>query len=379
MNSLENGPKVDLLLHQTIFDREFDKYLVIPPDWEREFDKELIQYALFELGPINHGQGLTIANSLRRVLLNDIKGFAVTSVQFEPRWRDTSLNQNKKIDLVHEYSTIPGVWESVFEILINLRRIKIRRNDSPFQPLEKQVIKLTIDQPKLITANDIPLPVPLKILNPKQPIVTVLSEDLILDLTLTIELNSNLLLGKGPKQTYPINQELSITEFSLPIKWANFVLKSDSLLGPNSTETILFEMFTDGTVTPPEAMDEASKLCMGLFSFLSTDETKEDPIMVLDSKSGRFVESEFKIEVNPDLANSSDEDPEPFITDNFVIEDLGLSVRAFNCLKKANIETVTDLLTYSKGDLLEMKNFGKKSADEVIEALQNKLGIALPS
>ena len=78
------------------------------------------------------------------------------------------------------------------------------------------------------------------------------------------------------------------------------------------------------------------------------------------------------------MANSSDEDPEPFITDNFVIEDLGLSVRAFNCLKRANLENVTDLLSYSKADLLEMKNFGKKSADEVIEALQNKLGITLP-
>ena len=376
MNSLENGPKIDVLLHQTIFDREFDKYLVIPPDWKREFDKELIQYGLFELGPINHGQGLTLANSLRRVLLNDIKGFSVTSVQFEPRWREMGVNQTEKIDLVHEYSTIPGVWESVFEILTNLRKIKIRRNDAPFQPFEKQIVKLTIDQPKLIIADDFSLPFPLKILNPNQPIATILSEDLILDLTLTIEFDSKVPLGTGSKQTYPINQELSISEFSLPVKWANFVLKSDPLLGANSTETILFELFTDGTITPPEAMDEAAKLCINLFSFLSAKETEEHPVIVLGSQPMNQSENDTIISVPVD---SSEHNPELLITDNYAIEDLGLSVRAFNCLKKANIETVTDLLTYSKADLLEMKNFGKKSADEVIEALQNKLGISLPS
>jgi DNA-directed RNA polymerase subunit alpha len=363
MNSLENGPKIELLLHQTIFDKEFEKYLVIPPDKEREFDKELVQYALFELGPIDRGQGLTLANSLRRVLLNDIKGFSITSVKFEPKWRDLGTDEaNENKDLVHEYSTIPGVWESIFEILINLRKIKIRRDDFPFQPFEKQVVHICVDQPRQITAGDFELPFPLKILNPKQPIAQILSENLTLDLTLTIELNSGMPLWKGTKQTYPINEEVVIDEFSLPIKWANFVLKSDPLLVSNSTETILFEMFTDGTITPPEAMEQAAKLCMNLFSFISTQEKDDESLE----------------QIEPITLDVLEYEPKQFITDDFPIEDLGLSVRAFNCLKRANLENVTDLLSYSKADLLEMKNFGKKSADEVIEALQNKLGITLP-
>jgi len=362
MDNMEKLPEIKILSYQTIFEKEFEKYLVIPPDVYREFDQELVQYALFEIGPVGRGQGLTLANSLRRTLLYDIKGFSITSVNFDPKWH-TELNnlpnENKIVGSVHEYSTIPGVWESIFEILNNLKKIKIRRDDFPFKPLEKQVIQITIDEPCIIKASSIELPFPLKILNEDEPIATVTSAHLVLTLTITIEANTGTQLWTPTKHIYPVNTALSVSEFNLPVKWANFVLKSDSLLGANSSETILFEMLTDGTVTPPEAIEKAAELCINLFSFLS----KEEKAIEKDNQPFPHL-----IEIKgPQL-----------ITDEFPIEDLGLSVRAYNCLKRAKIQNVTDLLGYSKIDLLEMKNFGKKSADEVIEALQNKLGISLP-
>jgi DNA-directed RNA polymerase subunit alpha len=270
---------------------------------------------------------------------------------------------------VHEYSTIPGVWESTFEILNNLKKIKIRRDDFPFKPFEKQVIQITMDEPGIMKASAIELPFPLKILNEDEPIATVFSAHLVLTLTITIEANTGTQLWTPTKQTYPVNTALSVSEFNLPVKWANFVLKSDSLFGANSSETVLFEMLTDGTITPPEAIEKAAELCINLFSFLSKEEKAIEienqpfplstPIIMPQLIPGEF----------PQLN---------LITDEFPIEDLGLSVRAYNCLKRAKIQNVTDLLGYSKVDLLEMKNFGKKSADEVSEALQNKLGIHLP-
>lgn len=364
MATMEKQPKIKILSYQTIFEKEFEKYLVIPSDEDRELDQELVQYALFEIGPLERGQGLTLANALRRTLLHDIKGFSITSVSFKPKWSGSQTdgnnlnNEQPGVGPVHEYSTIPGVWESIFEIINNLKKIKIRREDFPFKPLEKQTIQISINEPGEVKANRIELPFPLTILNGEQPIATILSADLSLDFIFTIEVNSESALWASTNQTYPLNTALPVNAFSLPIKWANFVLKSDSLLGSKSSEIVLFEMLTDGTVMPPEAIEKAANLCINLFSFLSKEETEMDQ------------------EDKPSLQLSEQEIPQ-LPTDKYPIEDLELSVRAYNCLKRAQIQNITDLLTYSKEDLLQMKNFGKKSADEVIEALQNKLGIGL--
>nr|ANA56969.1 alpha subunit of RNA polymerase [Pyramimonas parkeae] len=320
-------PSLETLKGQTFFERDIEKHLVIPPEWQRETDQELLLYALFQLGPFSHGQGLTIANGLRRTLLNNIIGFGITSVKFEPKWTDIS----KEVS-IHEYSTIPGIWESIFEVIENLKKIKIRREDSPFEPFEKQVIRLTQDKPGVLRADSIKLPPFFKVLNKNQPILSMMSSNLILDIIITIETQTGNNLCD--------NQFIHVNEVCLPIKWVNYVIKSDPLLGSKSAESLFFEISTDGTITPQEAISKAADICIDLYSCFSTGEKEEE-----------------------------------IITNNVTIEDLGLSVRAYNCLKRANIYTVTDLLTKSKSDLLAMKNFGKKSADEVYEALQNRLGI----
>jgi len=130
MATMEKLPKIKILSYQTIFEKEFEKYLVIPSDEDRELDQELVQYALFEIGPLERGQGLTLANALRRTLLHDIKGFSITSVSFKPKWNGSETdgnnlnNEQTGVGPVHEYSTIPGVWESIFEIINNLKKNK---------------------------------------------------------------------------------------------------------------------------------------------------------------------------------------------------------------------------------------------------------------
>nr|YP_002600906.1 alpha subunit of RNA polymerase [Pyramimonas parkeae]ACJ71125.1 alpha subunit of RNA polymerase [Pyramimonas parkeae] len=339
-------PSLETLKGQTFFERDIEKHLVIPPEWQRETDQELLLYALFQLGPFSHGQGLTIANGLRRTLLNNIIGFGITSVKFEPKWVDIS-----KEVFIHEYSTIPGIWESIFEIIENLKKIKIRRENSPFEPFEKQVIRITQDKPGVLRADSIKLPPFLKILNQNQPIVSMMSSNLILDIIITIEAQTGNHLCN--------NQFIHVSEVCLPIKWVNYVIKTDPLLGSKSPESLFFEISTDGTITPQEALSKAADICIDLYSCFSTAQKELEVKSIVKEK----VTEEVKEEI---------------ITNKVTIENLGLSVRAYNCLKRANIYTVTDLLTKSKSDLLAMKNFGKKSADEVYEALQNRLGIDLP-
>jgi DNA-directed RNA polymerase subunit alpha len=167
--------------------------------------------------------------------------------------------------------------------------------------------------------------------------------------------------GSTNSQTHPLNGLLPVTECHFPVEWVNYTIQTDPLLGSESSESILLEVFTDGAITPLEALEHSAERCIALLSTLLTTPTITP------------YGSDFPFEDPPE---EKSEDP-GLITDEILIEELGLSVRAYNCLRRAKILTLTDLLLHTKADLLQMKNFGKKSADEVNEALQNKFGIQL--
>jgi len=298
-------------------------------------------YGRFVLGPLEIGQGITVGNSLRRVLLGDLEGIAITAVKI------AGVN--------HEFATLPGIRESVLEILLNLKQIGLKIT-SPIQreeilkgkgiKLEKG--KLALQGPAIILSKDLQLPNGIEVVDRAQPIATLANHT-------TLEMEIILDVGKG-YQLYDAEKNknldidlLPIDGVFMPIKKVNYMVE-DYFIGNKSHERVILEIWTNGSITPQEALDSAIQKLIDLFNPLHTIGSIE--------KDFDFIKNDSK-------------------TNEILVEELDLSVRAYNCLKRAQIHTVSDLLAYSQQDLLEIKNFGRRSAEEVIENLQRKLGIHL--
>ena len=280
------------------------------------------------------GQGITIGNQLRRVLLNDLGGVAISAVRIA--------------GISHEFSTIPGVREDILEILLNLKGIVLK---SKIQT--PQFGRLKIQGPAVITADLIQLPPNVEIINSNHYIMTVSTSNI-------IEIEFKFEYGTGyhlASQTFLEENEnyLQLDTIFMPVQKVNFKIENvyDNL--NNITERIFLDIWTNGSISPNEAFTSAVEITRDLFTSL------------LENKSINKVN---KLE-----PNSNSLSIEPYT--NIAIEELQLSVRAYNCLKKAHINTVGDLLQYSPEQLQELKNFGRKSADEVFSTLKNKLGIIL--
>jgi DNA-directed RNA polymerase subunit alpha len=292
-------------------------------------------FSRLAIGPLKKGLGLTIGNALRRVLLSDLQGLAITGVRI--------ANVN------HEFSTIPEIKEDVIDILLNLKQIVLKgKIDEPV------LARLTYHGPGIITANDIKLPEEISLIEPNQYIAVVNSNK-------TVEMEFWIQVGEG----YSLNKKiqlpdgfLSIDAVYMPVKKVNFFIETSSDDIASNLETLILEIYTNGSITPTEALNIAAELLQKIFGSLTTAELPENIRPVLDNTSIK-------------KPNNSSE------FDNIMIEELELSVRAYNCLKRANIHKLPDLLKYSQEDLLEFKNFGQKSADEVCLSLKTKFGKTL--
>ncbi len=297
-------------------------------------DKVNSQYSRFVLEPLERGQGITVGNALRRVLLSNLEGAAVTSV------RIAGVN--------HEFATVPGVREDVLEIMLNLKGLVVRSYSST-----PQIARLVARGPATITAADFyPLPSDIEMINPDQYIAT-LNEGATLEMELTIE------RGRGYRpvdrnsredHTSPIDA-LKIDAIFMPVSKVRYDVRDARVSEGVSKESLSLEIWTNGSITPQESLSQAANILVNLFSPLQ------------------------EITLAPTLVQERDEQDE---TKQIHIEELQLSVRAYNCLKRAQINTVADLLEFSQDELLEIKNFGQKSAEEVIEALKRCLGLTLP-
>jgi DNA-directed RNA polymerase subunit alpha len=289
------------------------------------------QYGKFVIEPLERGQGTTVGNALRRVLLSNLEGTAVTAV------RIAGVN--------HEFATIPGVREDVLEILLNMKEIVLRSHSS--QP---QIGRLLVQGPAEAKAEHFDLPSEVETINPNQHIAT-LSEGATLEMEFRVERGVGYRPVEKSQEDGSALDFLQIDAVFMPVRKVNYIVEDARVGGTLEKERLIWEIWTNGSLPPQEALSEAAKVLVDLFSPLKD--------ITLESM---------------DKEESPVEDP----TSQIPIEELQLSVRAYNCLKRAQINSVADLLDYTQEELLEIKNFGQKSADEVIEALQKRLGITLP-
>jgi DNA-directed RNA polymerase subunit alpha len=295
-------------------------------------EKDNSQYSQFVLEPLERGQGITIGNALRRVLLSNLEGASVTAV------RIAGVN--------HEFATIPGVREDVLDLMLNLKELVLKSYSSA-----PQIIRLVERGPKLVMATSFhSLPSDIEIVNPNQYIAT-LSEGATLEMELTIERGKGYRSVDRSKEDHnsPIDT-LKIDAVFMPVRKVKYEIKDARIGDAIKKESLQIDIWTNGSITPQEALSQAASVLVNLFSPLQ------------------------EITLAPSLPQERDEQDE---TKQIHIEELQLSVRAYNCLKRAQINTVADLLEYTQDDLLEIKNFGQKSAEEVMDALKQHLGLTL--
>nr|YP_010985931.1 plastid-encoded DNA-directed RNA polymerase subunit alpha [Grateloupia asiatica]WOL36849.1 plastid-encoded DNA-directed RNA polymerase subunit alpha [Grateloupia asiatica] len=287
------------------------------------------QYGHFILEPLKQGQGITVGNALRRTILSDLRGTAIVAV------RIAGIN--------HEFSTITGVREDVLEILLNLKEVVLKSYNK-----EPQIGRIRIQGPAIVTAGLFDLPPDIKVIDPKQYIATICNNTI-------FEMEFKIEQGHGYRLVDKnINNKsvdfLQIDAVFMPATKINYIVEEKRVSSTLIQEKLSLEVWTNGSVSPQEAISEGANVLTNLFH----------PLTNIDFKP----------------TESSDKKNEQPIN-QVLIEELQLSVRAYNCLKRAQIHSISDLLDYSQEELLEIKNFGQKSAEEVMEALQNKLGISL--
>jgi DNA-directed RNA polymerase subunit alpha len=294
-------------------------------------DKDQSQYSKFVLEPLERGQATTVGNALRRVLLSNLEGTAITSVRIA--------------GVSHEFSTIPGVREDVLDILLNLKKVVIKS----YSP-HPQIGRLVVQGPATVTADQFDLPAEVELIDPNQYIATLSPGS-------TLEMEFRIENGKGYRTVEKARDEATALDFLqidsvfMPVRKVNYLVEDARVGGVSGKDRLIMDIWTNGSLTPQEALSKAAVILVDLFTPLK-DITFEPSDVEIDGSEG----------------------PESQIP----IEELQLSVRAYNCLKRAQINTVADLLGYTQEDLLEIKNFGAKSAEEVVEALQQRLGITLP-
>ena len=284
-------------------------------------------YAKFVCEPLERGYGMTIGNSLRRILLSSLPGAAITSV---------------KIDgVVHEFSTVPGVVEDVPEIIVNLKCVRLRMHDN-----EERTISIDFKGPGEVKAGDIITDSNIEILNPELHIATVAKGEK-LHMEMTVERGRGYNVAeKNKKEDMPIDV-LPIDSIFKPIKKVNYKVENTRVGQMVDYDKLTIEVWTDGSLKPYEALSLAAKVMTGhLELFIDLSETaKNTQVMVEkeESKKEKVLE--------------------------MPIEELELSVRSYNCLKRAGIATVEDLASKSQEDMMKVRNLGKKSLDEVTNKL----------
>lgn len=291
-------------------------------------------YGQFVINSLRPGQGITIGNQLRRVLLGDLGGVAISAVRIA--------------GVTHEFSTIPGVREDILEILLNLKGIIVKSKTQT-----SQFGRLKVQGPCVVTADLIQLPPTLEIVNPSHYIATISTSNL-LEIEFKFEYGTGYQLAV---QTFSDEDDnyLQLDTIFMPVHKVDFKIENVYDIANNISERLFLDIWTNGSISPNEALESASQIIIDLFTLL------------INNKN---------INENNQLAAKTESiSIEPYT--NIAIEELQLSVRAYNCLKKAQINTVGDLLQYSPEKLQELKNFGRKSADEVFLTLKNRLGIIL--
>ena len=290
---------------------------------------ETNNYAKFECQPLERGYGVTIGNSLRRILLSSLPGCSITSV---------------KIDgVLHEFSCIPNVVEDVPELVVNLKNVRLK-----FDGNEEKVLRINFKGEGEVTAKDIETDGTVEILNPDLHIATVSSGG-----SLVMEMTAD--RGRGynsSEKNKKENQDISVLPIDsiyTPVKKVNYQVENTRVGQTVDYDKLVIEVWTDGSLKAHEALSLAAKVMTGhLELFIDLSETTKNTQVMVEKEESK---KEKVLEMS--------------------IEELELSVRSYNCLKRANISTIEDLISKSETEMMKVRNLGKKSFDEVTAKLHS--------
>ncbi len=293
-------------------------------------------YGKFIIEPLENGYGITLGNSLRRVLLSSLPGVAVTSV---------------KIDgVLHEFSTIPGVKEDVTEIILNIKGLTANlTSDGP------KTVYIEAEGPCVVTGASIKVDSEVEILNPEMHIAT-LDEGGKLIMELTLDKGRGYVSAEKNKDAQTVIGVIPVDSIYTPVVKANFTVEDTRVGNVTDLDRLILEVWTNGTISAKDAVSLAAKIL--------TEHLK----LLVDLSGGQYS-GEIMVE-------KGDIGKEKVL--EMTIEELDLSVRSFNCLKRAGINTVEDLTNKSEEDMMKVRNLGRKSLEEVIAKLDS-LGVALCS
>ncbi|MBR1425632.1 DNA-directed RNA polymerase subunit alpha [bacterium] len=289
------------------------------------------QYGKFIIEPLERGFGTTIGNALRRVLLSSLEGTAVTSARIE--------------SITHEYTAIPGVLEDVIDVILNLKGLVVKTESK-----EAQHLRIDVDKPGPVLASDILLPAGVKVVNPDWLICTV-ADGGSFHADVIVESGKGYVPHDVPRDAKESSIDvLPIDATFMPIKRVSYNVENTRVGDTLDFDKLTLEIWSNGSVDVQNALSKAANLLIEHFMQIASI-TGQPSAAILGSAENSDVESE----------------DSPKMT----IEELELSVRAYNCLKRASINSMSELLKKSEHDLLNIKNFGKKSSDEVIERLHH--------
>ncbi|MBQ4505507.1 MAG: DNA-directed RNA polymerase subunit alpha [Firmicutes bacterium] len=304
------------------------------PTIECVYSDEEKNYGKFIVEPLERGYGTTLGNSLRRILLSSLPGAAVTSV---------------KIDgILHEFSTIPGVKEDVTEIILNLKKLAVRLNNES----TKRVIINAVG-PKEVTAADIIADSDLEIFNPELHIAT-------LEENATLVMEINIARGRGyvpADQNKTENMPMAVIPIDsiyTPVRKVNFTVENTRVGQVTDYDRLILEIWTDGSIAPDEGVSIGAKIMQEHLKLFIDLTDSMDSVEIMVEKEEDQKEKALEM----------------------TIEELELSVRSFNCLKRAAINTVEELTHKTEDDMMKVRNLGKKSLDEVKHKLE-ELGLGL--
>ena len=307
--------------------------LIKPKSIIMEEDNHSIYYGKFECEPLERGFGITIGNSLRRILLSSLQGASIVSVKFD--------------NVLHEFFSIPGVIEDVTEIILNLKEINLKLIDA-----EEAVIYLNKEGEGVVTAGDIQIHESIEILNPKQPIATMTGKGR-LNMEMVVRMGKGYVPAeKDTGSNHPIGVILLDASYS-PIKKVNYVVTNARVGQITDYDKLTMEIWTDGSVSPEDALAYSAKILKEqMIPFINF---KEEPEPVEE-------EEEEGVKLNENLFRP--------------VSELELSVRSANCLKNAEITMIGELVQKTEGDMLKTKNFGRKSLNE-IKTILSEMGLSL--
>jgi DNA-directed RNA polymerase subunit alpha len=291
----------------------------------------------FEFRPLEPGFGLTVGNALRRVLLSSLEGFAITSLRIE--------------GVEHEFSTVKGVVEDVTEIILNLKQVRFKKQ---IEDSERETVTMSFSGQEQLTAGDFQKFISgYQVLNPDL-VICNMESSVKLDMEITIEKGRGFVPAEENKKSGAALGTIFTDSIFTPIKNVKYAVENFRVEQKTDYEKLVFDIVSDGSISPKDALTEAAKILIHHFMLFS------DERITLEAD---------------EIAQTETYDEESLHMRQLLktkLVDMDLSVRALNCLKAAEVDTLGDLVSFNKNDLMKFRNFGKKSLTELDELVHNK-------